>query len=78
MAVVFVGVSESESEYRTALEYLKPCGVQVINGAIPFMTSFSQAQDKGLALTESLFQVHGRKLTKLSSGVIDLLTKLSQ
>ncbi|HDP5126495.1 TPA: ParA family protein, partial [Escherichia coli] len=34
MAVVFVGVSESESEYRTALEYLKPCGVQVINGAI--------------------------------------------
>jgi chromosome partitioning protein len=41
------------SEYRAALEYLQPCGVPVIPGAIPFLTSFSQAQDKGLALTES-------------------------
>ncbi|EMG8595876.1 ParA family protein [Escherichia coli] len=78
MAVVFVGVSESESEYRTALEYLKPCGVQVINGAIPFMTSFSQAQDKGLALTESPFLGPRQKADEVVQGVIDLLTKLSQ
>ncbi|MDC0729220.1 hypothetical protein AAIG33_24610 [Phytobacter ursingii] len=46
MAVVFAGVSESESEYRAALEYLQPCGVPVIPGAIPFLTSFSQGSSQ--------------------------------
>lgn len=78
MAVVFAGVSESESEYSTALEYLQPCGVPVIPGAIPFLTSFSQAQDKGLALTESPFPGPRQKADDVVQGVIDRLTTLTQ
>ena len=78
MAVVFAGVSESESEYRAALEYLQPCGVPVIPGAIPFLTSLSQAQDKGLALTESPFPGPRQKADDVVQGVIDRLTTLTQ
>ncbi|EBF4499648.1 chromosome partitioning protein, partial [Salmonella enterica] len=55
-----------------------PCGVPVIPGAIPFLTSFSQAQDKGLALTESPFPGPRQKADDVVQGVIDRLTTLTQ
>lgn len=73
-AIALVRVS-TESEIRDAQEYIQMSGYQLLNGYLPEKPSYRQAQNDGLAVTETRFASINEKAKELIQSIIDTLTK---
>jgi len=73
-AIALVRVS-TESEIRDAQEYIQMSGYQLLNGFLPEKPSYRQAQNDGLAVTETRFASINEKAKELIQSIIDTLTK---
>ncbi|MCB1596071.1 MAG: ParA family protein, partial [Xanthomonadales bacterium] len=69
-------VTGSESEIQSAREYLASTPYQVLNGAIPTKTSYSQALDVGKSINEVSFKGLHNKADELAQSIIDAVAEL--
>ncbi len=71
-AFALVRVS-TESEIRDAREYIEMSGYQVLNGYLPEKPSYRQAQNNGLAVTETRYASINNKAEELIQSIINTL-----
>jgi chromosome partitioning protein len=63
--------SDSEREILGAREYLEQTPYTVLEGEIPFRSSFKTAMDKGKAITETSFPTLRKKADTMAQNIID-------
>jgi len=72
-AIALVRVA-TESEIRDAQEYIRMSGYQLLKGYLPEKPSYRQAQNDGLAVTETRYASINEKAKELIQSIIDVLT----
>jgi len=72
-AIALVRVA-TESEIRDAQEYIQMSGYHLLNGFLPEKPSYRQAQNDGLAVTETRFTSINEKALELVQSIINTLT----
>jgi len=72
-AIALVRVA-TESEIRDAREYIKISGYHLLNGFLPEKPSYRQAQNDGLAVTETRYASINEKAQELVQSIINTLT----
>jgi chromosome partitioning protein len=77
--IVFVlcKVGDSPVETEEARAYLQNAGYDVIPGAIPEMTGYRRATDKGRALTETRYKTLNQHAEEVAQGIVDRISQLS-
>jgi chromosome partitioning protein len=77
--IVFVlcRVGDSEIEIQEARAYLEKAGYDVLPGAIPEMTGYRRANDKGRALTETSFKTLNQHAEEVAQGIVDRISQLT-
>ncbi len=63
--------SDSEREILNARDYLSQTPYIVLDGEIPFRSSFKTAMDKGKAITETSFPTLRKKADAMAQNIID-------
>lgn len=72
-AIALVRVA-TDSEIRDAQEYIRMSGYQLLKGYLPEKPSYRQAQNDGLAVTETRYASINEKAKELIQSIIDTLT----
>ena len=72
-AIALVRVA-TDSEIREAQEYIRMSGYQLLKGYLPEKPSYRQAQNDGLAVTETRYASINEKAKELTQSIIDTLT----
>lgn len=76
LAIAFSGVSENDSDYEGAREYLAQTPYVVIDGYIPRKPALSKAQDAGRSIIECPYAAPRQKAEHVIQGIIDRLEHL--
>jgi len=71
-AIALIRVA-TESEIRDAQEYIQISGYQLLKGYLPEKPSYRQAQNDGLAVTETRYASINEKAKELVQSIIDTL-----
>jgi chromosome partitioning protein len=64
-------------EIEEARTYLQNAGYDVLPGAIPEMTGYRRATDKGRALTETRYDTLNHHAEEVIQGIVDRISHLS-
>lgn len=78
IAFVFSQTTGSETDLRLAHQYLSSTGYAILDGNIEIMTSYGQANDDGLALTEVIYESPRKKAAQVAQSMINKLAALGQ
>ena len=67
-------VADSAKEIQGARDYLSKTPYKVLDGDIPFRSSFKIALDKGYSITETQFKSLVKRADKMAQNIIDAMT----
>ncbi len=67
--------SDSAREIAGAREYLGKTPYRVLDGEIPFRSSFKTAMDQGKAITETSFQTLRKRADSMAQNIIDAISE---
>lgn len=75
--IVFVlcRVGASPLEIQDARDYIAQAGYEVLPGAIPEMTGYRRAIDRGRAVTETSFKTLNEYAEQVAQGMVDRISK---
>lgn len=76
-AVAFSGALESAADYRSAQAFFEGVPYHVLPGYIPALTSYSQAQDRGLAIIETPYAGPSYTARQMINGMIERLNEVT-
>jgi len=65
----------TKAEIKEAREFIEETGFQVLKGALLEKPAYRQAQNEGLAITETRYKSLNNKADELMNSIIDLLLK---
>lgn len=71
-------VGDSHIEIEDARDYLQKAGYDVLPGAIPEMTGYRRASDKGRALTETSFKSLNQHAEEVAQSMVDRISQLTR
>ena len=69
--------SDSAREIAGARDYLAQTPYRVLEGEIPFRTSFKAAMDKGKAITETSFPTLRKRADAMAQNIIDAVAAVA-